>query len=419
MLLLFCSGSVIGQILANPSFEGPPRESIPPPDWFPCNTYSTPDTQPGFWNVNSPPSQGNTYISLTTRGINGLDNDNTVEAIAAVLQNLEPNQCYQLSLDLAFSSEFSFNGIFYQPVKLTVWLSSTSCGREQLIWTSPTIDHTDWRSYELNFSRTADYRFLILEAAFDQPNPYPGNVLIDNIRTEKNSVNVQGNNEVCEGDTIELSVEGNWDIINWSNGAKEFNIEVTSPGTYSAEVRQGNCVLEDAITIENIPPIDVELGSDVQLCGEDHLVLDVSVPNAVYLWNDGSRDPVKTITEAGLYHVAVENDCQVVSDSIEVSFRTECCEIFAPDVFTPNGDQRNDFFEVSTQSNIVQYDLEIFNRWGRLVFRSGTLDHYWDGRLANGQNASTGVYYWTARIACIESNSILDSQYKGTITLLK
>ena len=79
-----------------------------------------------------------------------MPNDNTAEAIGAKLNNFQNNVCYSVSIDLAFSMEAVFYGdqtIRYDdPLELKVWVSEQQCQKSTLLWTSPIIDHTDWRT---------------------------------------------------------------------------------------------------------------------------------------------------------------------------------------------------------------------------------------------------------------------------------
>lgn len=66
-----------------------------------------------------------------------------------------------------------------------------------------------------------------------------------------------------------------------------------------------------------------------------------------------------------------------------------------PNVFTPNGDGYNDRFYIGGQSNYC-YDsltVQIFDRWGRLVYESDDPEFWWDGNTRAGQEASEGTYY--------------------------
>lgn len=64
-----------------------------------------------------------------------------------------------------------------------------------------------------------------------------------------------------------------------------------------------------------------------------------------------------------------------------------------PNVFSPNGDEINDYFEVSTDGSTV-YELSIFTRTGTRVFFSSSPRIFWDGRSNVGENLKQGVYYY-------------------------
>ncbi|MEA3448099.1 MAG: gliding motility-associated C-terminal domain-containing protein, partial [Bacteroidota bacterium] len=67
-----------------------------------------------------------------------------------------------------------------------------------------------------------------------------------------------------------------------------------------------------------------------------------------------------------------------------------------PNIFTPNGDGMNDFFQVKAQT-LRSFHGKVVNRWGRTIYE---WDNYedkeagWDGKLSSGNYASTGVYFY-------------------------
>ncbi len=65
-----------------------------------------------------------------------------------------------------------------------------------------------------------------------------------------------------------------------------------------------------------------------------------------------------------------------------------------PNVFTPNGDNINDELEL-TFSNTDQIYLRVYNRWGKQVYESTSMQTPWDGRALNGRTVSPGTYYLT------------------------
>jgi gliding motility-associated-like protein len=81
-----------------------------------------------------------------------------------------------------------------------------------------------------------------------------------------------------------------------------------------------------------------------------------------------------------------------------------------PNVFTPNGSAPNDLFEITYTGNET-YHIEIYDRWGVLLFVSDDKGLHWDGRSTSGKEAVAGTYYY---ILTIGANA-----YKGFLTLLR
>lgn len=72
----------------------------------------------------------------------------------------------------------------------------------------------------------------------------------------------------------------------------------------------------------------------------------------------------------------------------------EYAVVIPPNVFTPNGDGRNDRFVVNG-TFVTNYRIRIFNRWGQEVFTSDNLEKSWDGKAKNGSQVADGVYMYT------------------------
>ncbi|MEZ4773665.1 MAG: hypothetical protein R3D00_10830 [Bacteroidia bacterium] len=184
VLAVFCMNllMVSAQEIKNPSFEGPRGPSVIPAGWEPCGQGSTPDTQPGSWLVNTPPSGGTSYLSMICRG-KGVPFPDKWETCQQVLDDpLEAGGCYRFSIDLARSSTFSAGSSYFTgSVALHVWGGKQGCGRDELLWDSGVVNQTDWLTYEFTIApQDGDYKYLILEAYYSQFPTYSGNVLIDN-----------------------------------------------------------------------------------------------------------------------------------------------------------------------------------------------------------------------------------------------
>jgi gliding motility-associated-like protein len=67
--------------------------------------------------------------------------------------------------------------------------------------------------------------------------------------------------------------------------------------------------------------------------------------------------------------------------------------LVVPNVFTPNGDGINDFFEVTTDG-ISVYEFSVFSRTGTRVFYSHSPRIFWDGKNDVGRDMREGIYYY-------------------------
>ncbi|MGB0423920.1 MAG: gliding motility-associated C-terminal domain-containing protein, partial [Flavobacteriales bacterium] len=93
--------------------------------------------------------------------------------------------------------------------------------------------------------------------------------------------------------------------------------------------------------------------------------------------------------------------------------------LYAPNAFTPDNDGINDFwYATGIDVDPDEYEVQIYNRWGEVVFLSTDLNEIWDGSVNNGEYfAEDGVYNFR-----IETRSLTTSDPKeiiGHITLIR
>ena len=135
-----------------------------------------------------------------------------------------------------------------------------------------------------------------------------------------------------------------------------------------------------------------------------------------YLWTNGATTQNIDPLGGGVYHVWVtdDNGCKS-TDSIfvEVHYR-----ILAPTGFSPNGDANNDYFRVrGLGTDLTDFSLLIFNRWGEVVFKTDNANEYWNGKKFNvGTPMPEDTYLWQASLEYTSGVKITD---KGNVTLLR
>jgi gliding motility-associated-like protein len=416
-----------GQYLSNPSFEGPLTTGVPPPSWKSCLDLSTPDTQPGSWEITLPPSNGNSYISMVTRGLGGYSVDGTTEAIGTqLLIPLVAGKCYLMSADVAIFPGARFidtweSKIFYYdtPAILNVWSSSSNCEKKTLLFRSAPIANTQWQPLLFAITPKEEISFLLLEADYSTVEKKYGNVLIDNMKIDPTSIDLGPDMFLCNGDSKTLTIGASYDNIEWSTGSTTSSIEIRKSGNYFVKAEKNGCLLKDSVLLTFSSPLKTILANDTTLCPGDKLILDATTMEGKYEWSNGSTVATATISQPGKYSLIVSNGCETKNEEINVDVSQEhCCNLFVPNVFTPNGDNVNDFFQTTSRSGVDNFYITVYNRWGEIVFQSNDLNTFWNGET-NDKNSAAGIYYWTASISCAHSNELFKSGYRGTVTLLR
>ncbi len=208
----------------------------------------------------------------------------------------------------------------------------------------------------------------------------------------------------CVGDQIQLSVEDLAGALYEWKGPNGFfsedrivdiiDADTSDSGLYEAVGVISGCATFPAFTnVEvNVLP-EPNLGNDTIFCSDDGIlfILEPGIFDA-YLWQDGSEMSFYEVQEEGVYSVTVTNEFGC-TETDEMIVLEQCpTKIFMPNVFTPNGDGRNDVFGV-LGSDLVTVHLRIFDRWGSLMFETTNLEEGWNG-TSRGKELPTGIYTW-------------------------
>lgn len=94
-------------------------------------------------------------------------------------------------------------------------------------------------------------------------------------------------------------------------------------------------------------------------------------------------------------------DCQ--RDSTEITIAVSESQLLVPNVFTPNGDGKNDEFRVMYRS-LKEFHCWVYNRWGKLVYEWTDPAKGWDGTI-NGRPAAEGAYFYVIRALGTDANA--------------
>ena len=166
------------------------------------------------------------------------------------------------------------------------------------------------------------------------------------------------------------------------------------------------------------------LGNDTTLCLGQSLTLNPNMPNAIYTWQDGSTDSIYKVTHTGTYWVsAYFADYNITTtDTIKITYincdtvQPIIPDIYIPNSFTPNGDGKNDMFNIKTVYEFSDYKLVIYNRWGELLFDSDDKNKGWDGTF-KGKPVPLGVYVY--QLTAIIKDTGEQRKITGRVTVVR
>jgi len=118
------------------------------------------------------------------------------------------------------------------------------------------------------------------------------------------------------------------------------------------------------------------------------------------------------------YFALWQNQCGQSECKSAVVQITENYIISAPTAFSPNGDGINDEFGILSAGKLSSFELQIFNRWGQMIFSSDDQEKKWDGKI-DGKESPPGVYIWKVYYRYrSESDKLEAHQNSGTVLLL-
>ena len=222
---------------------------------------------------------------------------------------------------------------------------------------------------------------------------------------------------LCPGDTLVLDVTQPGSLYQWQDATTNPVKRITSSGLYSVTVTTPCKIFEDDIDVTFIPPIDFDLGPDTFFCASQ-ILLDASTAGfASYSWQDGNPSPFYFVNAPGTYSVSVYNQCEEIVDEIEVK-ECEVCEVYFPNVFSPNFDGFNDTFGPMSDCPLLDFQMIIFDRWGNLLYETTDPSAGWDGTFRN-QRVNAGAYVWWMQFTVIENNNPRTELAEGSITVVK
>ncbi|MGI4834160.1 MAG: gliding motility-associated C-terminal domain-containing protein [Janthinobacterium lividum] len=255
------------------------------------------------------------------------------------------------------------------------------------------------------------------------------------------SITLQPAAPVCPGEPLTFSVgtvtdAGPAPAYQWQvNGADVAG--ATGPVFTSTTLRDGQTVTlrltttdacgqptaatSGGVVVRQLPPVVVSAGPDKEILLGSSVVLEGTADGTypvtwtpalglTFPTNNPLR-PVASPTVTTTYTIAGGSGGCASSDQVTVTVRPG---IRIPNAFTPNGDGRDDTWQIEHIEQYPENTVNVFNRWGNRIFSAENYSraNEWRGDI-NGQPAPVGTYYYV-----VVTKGPLGRSYSGPITVL-
>ncbi len=230
-----------------------------------------------------------------------------------------------------------------------------------------------------------------------------------------------GEFNLCDGNSAELSVIALEGQIQWSTGETTPKINISSPGIYSVSSGSDTgCSSKDEMEAVGVDNVNLEItsgsqriesGSSAQLGAEgadtyawdpEEDLDDPTIPNPL-------ASPIVTteyiVTGSNIYGCEDSKTVTVFVDE-KVKIPVE-----ASKAFTPNGDGINDIWEIRNIDVFESCPIRIFNRRGQNVYEAGQYNNDWNGMMGS-KELPEGAYYYI--LSCSSSEV-----HTGNVTLIR
>ena len=209
-------------------------------------------------------------------------------------------------------------------------------------------------------------------------------------------------------ETIQLVASDGFDSYLWQDGSTNNTLTVNEPGFYW--VRGENaCGTSQSITLEVIKsnPNILEIRAEQPdiACGES-FELRALGGFSNYEWSTGETSQSIRVSSAGVYEVRAVDQCGIEQTVITEIPTGERSSYFVPSAFTPNGDGKNEFFEIDDR--LLGSKLIVVNRWGKTVYSSDSYMNDW-----SATNLPSSSYFVLIEGPC------LDKSLKGWIKVIR
>ena len=242
---------------------------------------------------------------------------------------------------------------------------------------------------------------------------------------------------ICNGSSATISASGA-NMYSWSNTIVMGPSQTVTPTSTTTYIVTGidinGCQNQDSVTVSvvscGVPTANLNANNTAVCINDcvDFTDISTNTPTS-WLWLfEGASPSTSTLQHpqgvcydsTGVYDVTLFVSNAFGTDTITMNnyiVVDSCLEIpvsfTIPNVFSPNNDGNNDVFFIES-TGVTNLDMQIYNRWGMLMFETSDINATWDGRTNSGAVCPEGTYFYIIKITTDKTET-----FKGTLTLLR
>ena len=282
-------------------------------------------------------------------------------------------------------------------------------------------DLNDTIVVEWNYNRSA-HKIEVVEITEYNCIGVPVEATVDIVAPE---VDIGDEIEICEGDSFMFEPDDDYSTpldFEWHDGSTENYFVGTDPGLiWVLATGTDGCYDYDSVVLILNPLPVVSLGKDTSLCGTQTLEIDAGMFGA-YDWSTGAItnsivvSPASSLADTLTVAVTDENGCVGIDTVLILQCSIDIFFSGIPNTITPNNDGDNDVWIIEHIELFPNAVVEIFDRWGRLIYHMKNPDpeSVWDGKSHTGKEMPMDSYYYVIDLKHYNAEPLV-----GNINIIK
>ena len=223
---------------------------------------------------------------------------------------------------------------------------------------------------------------------------------------------------LCPGDTFVLAPDPSFSPFVWNGTQTSDTFQINSSGWIQVSYNHPCGPAADSILAVFHSAEVLDLGPDRWLCTEDTLWVGPHRLDWIQgaYWNTGFPGLLHPVTEDETLVLHWPGCGTVLTDTLALYRSSKEEGLFIPNTFTPNNDGINDVFQpAGVRRDATSYQMDIFDRWGQLLFTTRLPQAYWDGTHF-GEPVPLGAYVFKVQY---QNPCLNEFEYRGRVMLMR